>query len=287
MLLKVEGISEPGSAVVSNQDRWGYTRDLAWVIDGATNLGSSLLALDGDDGAWLAEHTHRFLQNWDSSTDVTLQDGLTKLSKSLANDYMRLVQAADVSPPIQPSASLAVIRLTGNKMEYLLLGDCSITVLDPTEHSFTLLTTTDLTRLDQIAIRELAHFTGQGLSFSAAKEAISPTLKRHRRMMNQSGGYWIFGLEPSALGHSLHGHLSVSEGKVFILASDGFSRIWDTYHTVQPGWDSYKEIETQGLSGALERLRATERGDFEVTKWPRLKISDDASVVVVKVASSV
>jgi hypothetical protein len=282
-LLKVDGISEPGNVLVPNQDRWGFKKDLAWVIDGATNLDGMSVSPDGDDGAWIAEATHRFLLNWDSSSNSALQDSLIKLSDSLASDYMRWTQAANITPLMQPSAALAVIRLTDSEIEYLLLGDCSITFLNPIEHSFTLLTPTDLGRLDQIAIQELAGFMRQGLSFSEAKEAVNPTLQRHRRMMNQSHGYWIFGLESSAIGHAVHGRLPVDEGSIFVLASDGFSRIWDTYNMLQPGWNSYQEIERKGLASVLERLRATERQDFDAIKWPRLKISDDASVVVAKV----
>jgi hypothetical protein len=221
--------------------------------------------------------------DWGRSSNSELRDGLTKLSESLASDYLRWVHASDATPSMQPSAALAVIQLTDNDVEYLILGDCSITVLDPIERSFTLLTSTDLARLDRIAVQELAHFTEQGLSFDAAREAITATLQRHRRMMNQSNGYWIFGLEPSALEHAVHGHMSVNAGAVVILASDGFSRIWDTYRTLQPGWDVYEEIASHGLQGALGRLRTSESQDIDATRWPRLKISDDASVVVATV----
>ena len=74
MHIKVLDIASRGSGS-HNEDRAGSAGNLAWVIDGATDLVEEPLVGEYSDAAWLAEHTQRSL----SSMEQEQLDDLAEL----------------------------------------------------------------------------------------------------------------------------------------------------------------------------------------------------------------
>ena len=262
-----------------NQDRAGHTGSMAWVIDGASNLDSTTVTPNGDDAAWIAGQLHEFLAN--AAPEVALDNLLEQAATALQQQYQIYCRKAAVTPALPPSAGLVVVRWQESLIEYLLLGDCSLTLVDIQTRHHEVIQETKLRRLDDSAIDELSKFRRSGLSYAEAKERLMPTLQKHRRMMNTEEGYWVFGLDPTAVSHAITGHLKLDTDTALILASDGFSRLWDTFGAVDAGWGVYHSLATDGASTLLKKLRELENQDRGADRWPRFKKSDDASVALV------
>jgi hypothetical protein len=65
-----------------------------------------------------------------------------------------------------------------------------------------------------------------------------------------------------------------------LLASDGYYRLVDHYHAVSDT-ELVRETELHGADVLLRKLRAIEAGDPLGAEYPRLKISDDATAVLI------
>jgi hypothetical protein len=276
----VMGVSEAGSSSVPNQDRWGHTEDAIWVIDGATNLDKIAVSPCGDDGEWIATALNDILLAVDWNQYSSIADILQMAILSLRHQYLEWMNDAAQKPSTYPSAAIAIVRrLDDSKLEYLVLGDCSITITNKTERYFT---NRDIMDLDAVAISELATLMKSGLSFTEARAGISETLTKNRNLMNTTGGYWIVSLDPTSPAHAKQGVIEDADEAEIILASDGFSRFWDLFEMGVQGQDSYTKIKDVGLLQSLNLLRRTEQDDADMIKYPRFKVSDDASVVICK-----
>jgi hypothetical protein len=277
----VIGLSEPGSTQVPNQDAWGHTDDAVWVIDGATNLDKLAVSPCGDDGEWIASALNDFLLEVNWSEYESIADVVREAIATLGRQYMTWLDLATNKPTTRPSAAVAIVRRVGNStLEYFVLGDCSVTILNPIAKTEQYFTNEDIMALDAVAISELAGLMQSGLSFAEARQGISETLTKNRNLMNTPGGYWIVSLDPEAPKHATQGTIDNAEDLEIMLASDGFSRLWDLFEMGEQGWESYTRAKTDGLYRTLDRLRQTELADADMHKHPRFKMSDDASVAI-------
>jgi len=288
----VIGMSEPGSSEVPNQDRWGHAEDAVWVIDGATNLDKIAVSPCGDDGGWIASALNDFLLEVNWSEYASIADVVREAISTLGRQYMTWLDLATNKPTTRPSASVAIVRrVDRSKLEYFVLGDCSVTVFDTATRTEQYFTGEDIMALDAVAISELEALMKSGLSFAEARQGISETLTKHRNSMNTPGGYWIVSFDPEAPQHATQGTIDNAGELEIMLASDGFSRLWDAFHMNDRGWgEATPRID--GLHDAidLERmialLRQLEEGDADMDDHPRLKMSDDASVAICRFGKS-
>jgi serine/threonine protein phosphatase PrpC len=105
--------------------------------------------------------------------------------------------------------------------------------------------------------------------------------RRHRALMNRPEGYWTTDLSGRGLDHIEIERMSARAGDHFLLMSDGFYRLVDTYRRYT--YATLIEEAQRGLPQLLRDLREIEDADPECRKYPRLKPRDDATAVLVRV----
>lgn len=282
----IYGESEPGSPESPNQDCWGHVENAVWVIDGATNLDNIALSPGGDDGEWIASALNKFLLETKWSEYASVADVVREAIGTLWQQYMPWLDRAPNKSSTAPSAAIAVVRrLDRSRLEYFVLGDCSITLFDPATWTEQYFTNQDIIALDAVAIAELESLMLSGLSFAEARQGISKTLRKNRSLMNTPGGYWIVSLDPEAPKHATQGIIDNAESLKIMLASDGFSRLWDLFHMNDRGWyEATPRIDglhdARDLECMMAVLRQVEKEDADVSQYPRFKVSDDATVVL-------
>ena len=213
----------------------------------------------------------------------SIADILQMATIQMREQYLEWMDGAAQKPSTYPSAAIALVRrLDNSRLEYLVLGDCSITVISKTEQYFT---NRDIMDLDAVAIAELSSLMQSGLPLAEARAGISDTLIKNRNLMNTPGGYWIISLDPAAPKHAAQGIIEDAVGSKIMLASDGFSRLWVLFGVAVQGQDAYDKIAEAGLQQTLNLLRQTEQDDSNMVRHPRFKVSDDASVAICQFAA--
>ncbi|AOZ10457.1 hypothetical protein [Cupriavidus malaysiensis] len=281
-----------------SEDVCGYVADNksvhAWVIDGATGISPSLmLAPDHSDAEWYALrinwHLHRAIVCHGGSHD---SDMLLASAIDAANaDFRALINDREADAHLLPSASVILAKVQRQSGGYLVgfakLGDCcGVLRTGPGQAHIvesTLGPSFDL-EFDALAAR-LAQTDGDSERRSAILAEISRRLLVRRKTMNQPGGYAIAApnWDSSTLGfESFHS----IEPPSLMLLSDGAARLVEKYRacTYEEALD---EVFRIGGVGLIRKIREIERHDRTCQSWPRLKTSDDATIVALQVGAHV
>jgi hypothetical protein len=279
MLLHIiDKICEPGGKV--NEDIAGNAKTAAWVIDGATGLGDEKLLPGMSDAAWLVQRVDAFLRA--HADDDTL--GLTDLFAGAIEDvrmaYGRSkLRDAKVRYEL-PSAGIIFVRCATACLEYARLGDCTgVLALDSvtvsTGHS-------QLRNLDEQVLQKMRALQQTAVrDHSGLNWAIREDLRVNRNLTNVVGGYWVLGIEPEAAKHLETKALPLEGPATVLLMSDGFYRAVDTFQLVTED-RIIARAEHEGLAAILAEVRCIEERDPECIQYPRFKLKDDATALLVK-----
>lgn len=250
-----------------NEDAVGGGPGYLYVIDGATGLSDAPPCMDRTrtDAAWFAGETAKWLDAH-LSQDLDLADILRR-----GMDHLRTRFHGDA----MPTAGLAILRCRGERLELLLLGDCLCSI-QKRDGSFLAVRETALSRLDALALAALTdHARRSGRPPAACLPQIRETLRRHRALANQPGGYWV--LDPSGAGipHALRLTLPLAACASVLLCTDGFGQLMDFTGCSLPAL--HCSVAQQGIAPLARELFARQAADPDFTAVPRFKRRDDAT----------
>jgi hypothetical protein len=217
----------------------------AVILDGATapeHIDSGCI----HDVPWLVRHLAAGI------TQHLMLDNALSLPDILANTIKTTTQAhedtCDLSNPDSPSSTVAIIRVRGSHLDYLVLGDSPV-----------------ILRADQkvrvIKDDRTDHLPG-GRPY---------TYELVTRMRNKSGGFWIASTNPEAAYQAVSGNTNDVTNAAML--TDGVTRLVDFYGY---DWRSVLAVlDSQGPSGLISRVRTAERE----SPPPHGKVHDDATAI--------
>lgn len=281
-ILRNDIISHAGNPV--NEDIATIHNNSAWVMDGATGLYNKNLVDKDSDAKWFVDEWNDYLlaniENWDKSLKEIIKKGISIIK----NKYYNLVDENNIEPLAFPSSGIALIRWYDNKLEYLVLGDCTFMYKDKKGlvKSFK---DYKLEQLDGEVISQINKLiNGENLSLLEARQKSMDMLIKNRLLRNTSEGYWILGFNESASDNCITGTIDLYEENEYeiLLTTDGFYALIDKYKYTNES-DIYKLLKDNTLDDLYRKIREIERSDESGIKYPRLKKSDDASAVYLRV----
>lgn len=257
-----------------------YAEDsYGWAIDGATGLNKTNLTGSKGDVYWFVNEWNNYLKDniLDKSKDI--KEIVSTGVDFIGNKFDEVSSLKHPDKVDLPAASIAIIRINNNKVEYFLLGDCTL-IIENSKGKSSIIKQTLLDRLDNIAKAEMNKLMlNEGISFIEARQRINPLLIKHRLLKNTPEGYWTLGFDKNAVENSLYGYLDLEECKKALLMTDGFSAIFDNYKYIEAD-NLISIVEKQGLHQVYETIRLIENEDADAVKFPRFKKSDDSSAVI-------
>lgn len=216
------------------------------VLDGATQLSASGCI---HDVPWLVARLGTQL-----ATGLVLEPDAS-LASILAGAIERVcathADTCDLSNPDSPSSTVALLRHTGDLVDYLILCDSPMTI-----------ETTD---------GKVQAITDDATSYLPGYKPADLRLTR-----NQPGGFWVASTKPEAAEHAVVGSLAAADVRRIALMTDGMSRLVERYEW---SWSRLMDVaENEGPSAAVRAVReaehATEPGTF------RGKQYDDATIAL-------
>ena len=186
-----------------------------------------------------------------------------------------------------PSASFALLRSSGQRLEFFGLGDC--TLYCQPEHG-EIETWSPLPQFSGYETRLAAGHIAQSNGFNSSgsllddKKALQD-LRTIRSLQNTiQSNIWTLGLVPEAADHIATHAIPIDRPVRALLCSDGFSALVDTYDSYDPA-SLITTAGDRGLEDLFCELRRIEREqDPDAEKFPRYKQSDDATAVLVEVS---
>lgn len=258
----------PGRA---NEDFAAWNDRVAVVVDGA-GMPDALRAQCIHGVSWFAETLGTALCAA-AGGGGSLRDALADAIEHTARTHR---QTCAVDDPLSPSATLAVLRLRDDAIEWLVLGDCALVV----DHGGTVEAISD-TRLAAVATSERAAMKDAAPGSAERRRLHSRLVQAERASRNQPGGYWVAASEPEAADASLYGSCPAGDVARAALLTDGAARLVTTFALAD--WAACLDLlEEQGPKSLIGRVREAELSDVALTRWPRSKPHDDATVVYVR-----
>ncbi|MFF9757422.1 hypothetical protein ACF1FC_32425 [Streptomyces sp. NPDC014344] len=227
---------------------------------------------------WFVRQLGTCLINLIGDNTVTLREALrTAIVK--VNDLHRGTCALDQEAV--PASTVVMVRERGDVLDYLVLSD-SVLVLDLGEEGIQ--TITDK-RVEEVASEEMrAALQGPtGTPEHAAR--VSALVTVQRRLRNQPGGYWVAATNPAAADEAVTGTISIAQVRQAALLTDGASRLVDSFGALS--WAQLLDLlHDEGPAALIARTREAELTDPVGERWPRFKLSDDATAAYVRVGQA-
>lgn len=258
-----------------NEDAYGVACRAAWVLDGATGLGRDVISTDSD-AAWFAVEFSRSLQRLLVGREAADLAGLIEQAlAALADTYADALGGAAIEPFEHPSAAGMILRLAAKQAELLWLGDCQAYWRE--DGGVRWAGGGALAALDDQGLEVLRAFQAANpqAGMEQARAALWPLLRQFRTRMNTPDGYWIWAPRRGLTAQAERAALPRGTGPV-LLASDGFTRLWDTFALASPEEALDACARGRGLKLA-KALREAEMADDEGRDAPRFKQFDDCT----------
>jgi hypothetical protein len=276
--------SAPGAKI--NEDAYGVWPEraprAAWVLDGVTGINDRALLPGPSDAAWFVAQVQDLLPAvLSTGPEMSIAD----LVGALARELDRRQSASWLDPGgadgrETPAASFALVRLIGGEIEIARLGDCLV-LLESTNGAVTVLDHPVLQRIEAETKQAIHELRAAGVTDpKEIRRQMMPTLRAQRRRRNQSDGYGVLAAEQSCLSMITLDRFPVRAVQRVLLTSDGYYRLVDHYHAMSDT-ELVRETDRQGTDMLLKMLREIEAGDPLGARYPRLKISDDATAVLI------
>jgi hypothetical protein len=260
-----------------NEDGFFSSSKRAWLLDGASGLSDRQLLDTDSDARWLVNKALGVISQFE---DEPFPSQPKILAKQLNKDYLLEVSDDDVEQFERPSASLIAAEIQGNQLLYGQLGDCSA-IFQASPNSTVFSTPVGpLANLDSVVLEKLKGLRANGnLPLHIARKNILEDLRANRSKVNLPAGYSALTVGPNSQFVFEPKSISVGEGSVCLLMSDGFSRLIDTFH-VYTKESLLESAVKSGLAQLLAELRDLENQDPEALEFTRFKRHDDASALL-------
>ncbi|WP_026212384.1 protein phosphatase 2C domain-containing protein [Longispora albida] len=219
----------------------GCTHDVSWFV------------------AHLGAHLGRGIATAPSATDM----------RTLLADAITLTMAdhgagCDLTNPLTPAATVAAIRLSADRIDWLVLGDATVSWLS-----------SDGTA-DAVTDDRLEQLKGGPVVVADVRRYDSAYVASVR---NKPGGFWVAAADPNAAAEALTGSVQRDRVAKVGLYSDGITRLVERYGRT---WRELFDLaEAEGPRALVDAVRAAEKADPDPSRW-RGKPHDDATAVIAR-----
>lgn len=256
------------------------------LMDGATGLGNSYeIVKDLTMAEWFvkfmsSEMKKTLSENPTIPLETVVEDCILKAITEIKNYENK--NNITLEEYEKPSAGLSLLRTDGQTTNIFLLGDIQTIIAykngdvieadNPNQKALQKLDNGVIDRMVEIAKEENCNVVD-----TRTNPEIAEMLQTNRSKKNSDceGSYWVCGTTPGISKHGICITLNNEELEGIILSSDGFN-----YSILNlNGKQLYELIKQEGTSYVLKCIKSAQEEDSMCNKFPRLKFSDDISVV--------
>ncbi len=260
------------------------------LMDGASGLGkNNNIVRDKTSAEWFVDFILEQLEKEILKSKLyDIKELLKKcivLAKNSINEF-EIQNNIKLEDYEIPSASFAILKDNGNNSEIFLLGD-TVTLIkyknsskveivkNPNQDAVSNNDNNVLKIAKAISIKK-----GISVRLAVKEKEILKILQSNRSKKNCDcdGGYYILGTDFEALSHGVTINIDNNDVEGILFLTDGIN-----YKIL--GFDEnmvYNYIKNNGFAALLKQIRLKQLEDFDYNKYPRFKISDDASGIFIE-----
>jgi hypothetical protein len=210
--VKVAMATSPGHPGRSNKDFVAASSNVVVLVDGAGIPGTESICRHGV--AWYAHTLGAALLAGLTRSET---DPVAALADSIDQVAAQHRHTCDIANPSSPQATVAMVRVRADRVEYLVLADVFF-VLDPIEAAPVVVTDPR-----EVAVRDACSAPPQGLpvgtpEYDRVRGGVVEALRARR---NQPGGYWVAQDDPHAATEAVTGTVPLHDLNGVALLSNG------------------------------------------------------------------
>jgi serine/threonine protein phosphatase PrpC len=180
-----------------------------------------------------------------------------------------------------PAASFTLVRVMENEVEIASLGDC-LTLVEGHDGVVQVSDHPVLEEIEAAIKRDMRALRAAGVAALAdVRKRMLPSLHAQRRKRNIPGGYGVLSPDQACLPLLKVRRLPATAIRRLLLVSDGYYRLVDHYGAMSDA-ELLAQTAALGPDELLRRLRAIEAADPEAVRFPRFKLSDDATALLLR-----
>jgi hypothetical protein len=280
--------TQAGSTI--NEDGYGlWPREVpraAWVLDGVTGINDRALLPGPSDAAWFVAQVQEILPAlFAASPEMRIADLIAALTRELElRQSVSWVDPRGADGRETPAASFALVRLLGEEIEVARLGDCLV-LLEATDGTVTVMDHPVLEQIEAETKRAMLDLRAAGMTDpQQVRDRMIPMLQAQRRRRNCADGYGVLAAEQSCVPMIQVDRVPAASLRRVLLASDGYYRLVDHYGAMTDT-ELVRRTGAEGADALLKELRAIEDADSLAMTYPRLKIRDDATALLIDVGA--
>ncbi|MBM7600077.1 serine/threonine protein phosphatase PrpC [Virgibacillus halotolerans] len=283
--MKVESVSVQGSnewnedALIINEKERIYG-----VADGATSL-VPYRSNKGETGGRLASQIVKsFFEGINKSRSNTLEELLIQANNTLGQEMSNQGINRSLKDHLW-TTGVALIRIGKTHIEYVQSGDCMIVAIYE-DGSYRLLTRDQISFFDDQTKEKWSIAVDEGFDqYEEIRKKIEPLIRKNKENINTLQGYSVLDGSAEADLFFESGKINQMNLKQIIIFSDGLfmheergrEKSIDTIETI------VRQTFLVGINGYVDYLNALEQNDPDCLRFPRLKKSDDKSIMHIKI----
>ena len=257
-----------------NEDVVGYEKNTAWVIDGASEVFDEHYFSQKNDVLWLVERLNKKLSRYVDdklSLEEILKLSVGSIRRELTEEGIELSKIEEYK---LPSFTIAMVRKKKNRIEYYILGDCSIVInVENYVKSYTDQRIKKFSTINKTKFNEI----NNSQKYSKRKEI--QIYRDTRKYMNKIDGYWIGSIDGKGISNGISGTIIFNKSIQILCFTDGLLEAFESLNIAKYNQEIFDEKK---LKDIIEKLRNMQNADRNRIKNPRVKIKDDLSLILLE-----
>jgi len=283
MRIAVDSVPGFGRKPEENEDYYGFTRELFWVIDGATASRPVKVFGNPTQAVWFSKRlTEEIYRN--APRDISLPELVYESVLNLREEFKRKYGDPDENDD-GPSGSVTIIRRLDNIIEVLVIGDTFYIARDYDGKLHFYNGDEVHHKCDYELAKLCREIEETATDEKIKKRLISEAILLFRKLyQNREGGYPELSVTEKSLEfifEKKNYYYKQIESNEFMLGSDGALYLYTPFNLFSIE-EFYNFVTFDNISQVLELTKRIALDDKEKKKYLRIKPYDDMTLMKVE-----
>lgn len=250
-----------------NQDYYAYGDTYALVLDGASSFLSEQTSIDA------ATYVKALGESLAAQLEYCEVEEIPEVVATAIEEVVKKYELVEES---SPNSTIVIVKWNQNEVVTYVLGDSSCLIIEKDGY-FTEITDNRMNKFGESVRKNYRERLSLGFGFDECHKKLLRKLQRtQKKFRNTNQGYWIAGTSPKAASFGLFYMIGLPNTMFLILATDGGMNALRSDELI-----SLDKLRHVDLKKTLQRQHERETKDSNGKRYPRSKIHDDKTLILI------
>ncbi len=273
-----------------NEDDYGFTKNMFWVIDGATPRTNNLFNNFGynSNAEWFAKTLSKNLYKY-TYNNKPLYDIVRSALLDTRREFEEILNISvdDIEEHLQPGGSISIVKLNEDSAELLVIGDTLLISKFESDRYYIYYGDEMHHKLDDKITKFIMQKRKENIPDEDREKQISEfILSIRKKYQNKEGGYPELNISRVSEDYIFNkkNYFYVKENEwptEILLASDGFYSLVTTFRVYDKFEDLLYTVKVHGTKKMVNMVYDYSIL-YDIDTIPRIKIFDDTTALYIK-----